>query len=146
MERLGKPKFFTQGGDWGSAITTNLAKLYPDNVLGAHLNMFFVMPHSNAKTLFLHVLGHLFPSWAFGSPTNHMFSMKTFFLEAMKESGYMHIQATKPDTVGVSLNDSPLGLAAYILEKFSTWTNNQFRSLPDGGITKSRRRLLRRYD
>ena len=39
----------------------------------------------------------------------------------MGESGYFHIQATKPDTVGVGLNTSPLGLAAYIIEKFSTW-------------------------
>ncbi|KAK0411861.1 hypothetical protein QR680_005884 [Steinernema hermaphroditum] len=136
MERLGKPKFFTQGGDWGSAITTNLAKLFPENVIGVHLNVIFVMPHSNAKTFGLHLLGHLFPSFTFSSPTQHQFSMKTLFLETMRESGYFHIQATKPDTVGVALNDSPLGLAAYILEKFSTWTNLQFRHLPDGGITK----------
>ena len=43
------------------------------------------------------------------------------FLFIMGESGYFHIQATKPDTVGVGLNTSPLGLAAYIIEKFSTW-------------------------
>nr|CAD2200368.1 unnamed protein product [Meloidogyne enterolobii] len=48
----------------------------------------------------------------------------------------MHIQATKPDTVGVGLNDSPIGLLAYILEKFSTWTNPSYLSLPDGGILK----------
>jgi hypothetical protein len=36
--------------------------------------------------------------------------------------------------VGVALNDSPIGLLAYILEKFSTWTNPGFRSLPDGGV------------
>jgi hypothetical protein len=40
----------------------------------------------------------------------------------MGESGYFHIQATKPDTVGVGLNTSPLGLAVYIIEKFSTWS------------------------
>ncbi|KAI1290785.1 Epoxide hydrolase 1 [Halotydeus destructor] len=54
----------------------------------------------------------------------------------VKESGYMHIQATKPDTVGTALNDSPAGLAAYILEKFSTWVNPAYRDLADGGLTK----------
>jgi juvenile hormone epoxide hydrolase len=49
---------------------------------------------------------------------------------------YIIFKMTKPDTVGVSLNDSPIGLLAYILEKFSTWTNPGFRSMPDGGILK----------
>ena len=43
------------------------------------------------------------------------------FKYILAESGYLHLQATKPDTVGVALNTSPLGLAAYIIEKFSTW-------------------------
>jgi len=48
----------------------------------------------------------------------------------LAETGYMHIQATKPDTVGVGLNTSPLGLATYIIEKFSTWTNREYVILP----------------
>ena len=48
----------------------------------------------------------------------------------------MHIQATKPDTVGAALNDSPVGLAAYILEKFSTWTNPDNVNKTDGGLTE----------
>lgn len=44
------------------------------------------------------------------------------------------IQATKPDTVGVGLSSSPMGLAAYIMEKFSTWTNPAWRELGDGGL------------
>ena len=46
-------------------------------------------------------------------------------------------QATKPDTVGVGLSSSPLGLAAYILEKFSTWTNPAWRERSDGGLDGS---------
>lgn len=38
--------------------------------------------------------------------------------------------------LGTVLQDTPAGLAAYILEKFSTWTNSKWKSLPDGGITK----------
>ncbi|TMS12363.1 Epoxide hydrolase 1 [Larimichthys crocea] len=62
--------------------------------------------------------------------------MEKMVVESIKESGYMHIQATKPDTVGRGLNDSPVGMAAYILEKFSTWTNRDFRNLQDGGLTR----------
>ena len=56
-----------------------------------------------------------------------------FFL---KEMGYMHLQATKPDTIGTALSDSPVGLAAYILEKFSTWVNPTYIDRPDGGLTE----------
>jgi hypothetical protein len=59
-----------------------------------------------------------------------------YLAELLKETGYMHIQATKPDTVAAGLNDSPAGLAAYIVEKFSTWTNRENRNCSDGCITK----------
>ncbi|XP_002740929.2 epoxide hydrolase 1-like [Saccoglossus kowalevskii] len=52
----------------------------------------------------------------------------------LRESGYMHLQATKPDTVGFGLNDSPVGLAAYILEKFIGWTNPHYLDLDSGGL------------
>jgi juvenile hormone epoxide hydrolase len=58
------------------------------------------------------------------------------FINLLQESGYMHIQSTKPDTIGVALTGNPVGLAAYILEKFSTWTNADYRNLPDGGLEK----------
>jgi len=81
-----------------------------------------------------------FPSWYFGENGQKEYS-KVFpffdkFSDLMLESGYMHIQSTKPDTVATALRDSPVGLAAYILEKFSTWTNREYRNLPDGGLTK----------
>merc|ERR550534_1514722 len=46
----------------------------------------------------------------------------------------MHVQATKPDTVGVALSDSPIGLAAYILEKLATWTDRSKMERDDGGL------------
>lgn len=58
------------------------------------------------------------------------------FMDLLQESGYMHIQSTKPDTIGVALQNNPVGLAAYIIEKFSTWTNPDYRNLADGGLTK----------
>lgn len=54
----------------------------------------------------------------------------------LMESGYMHIQSTKPDTVGFALSDSPSGLAAYILEKFSSWTDMKARDTDCGLLDK----------
>lgn len=49
---------------------------------------------------------------------------------------YIHLQLTLYFPSGRGLNDSPVGLAAYILEKFSTWTSRDFRNLEDGGLTR----------
>jgi len=67
---------------------------------------------------------------------NKIYPLSEKFSVMISESGYMHLQASKPDTVGFALHDSPLGLAAYILEKFSTWTNYGYRSLNDGGLSR----------
>lgn len=65
-----------------------------------------------------------------------IYPFATKFINLLQESGYMHIQSTKPDTIGVALQDNPVGLAAYIIEKFSTWTNPDYRNLADGGLEK----------
>lgn len=58
------------------------------------------------------------------------------FMYLLQETGYNHLQATKPDTIGSALMNNPVGLAAYIMEKFSTWTNPDYRQLADGGLDK----------
>lgn len=136
MERLGFKRFYLQGGDWGAIIAVNLAKLYPAQVAGVHLNMMPVLPDSSVTVAVLELMGSLFPKWTFSSPDHHTHSIFGKLWEIAVESGYMHLQATKPDTVGAALNDSPIGLAAYILEKFSTWTNADHRMLEDGGLTR----------
>ncbi|CAJ0570041.1 unnamed protein product, partial [Mesorhabditis spiculigera] len=135
MTRLGFQKFYLQGGDWGAIVTTNLAKMYKENVLALHVNMNGAGSFHGIG-LVKAILGSFAPKLFFASPNQANFSIFSLFGMIMAESGYMHIQGTKPDTVGVALNDSPIGLAAYILEKFSSWTNLEFRDLPDGGITK----------
>ncbi|KAF7690053.1 hypothetical protein HF521_011857 [Silurus meridionalis] len=136
MKRLGFSQFYTQGGDWGSIITTNMAQLEPKIVKGLHIN--FAPPFkTNLTMLSSMLLGHYFPR-LFGF-THHditrIFPLgQKLIVNRLKESGYMHIQATKPDTAGRGLNDSPVGLAAYILEKFSTWTDHTFSNLEDGGL------------
>ncbi|XP_068088964.1 epoxide hydrolase 1 [Hyperolius riggenbachi] len=138
MRRLGFREFYAQGGDWGSQICTNLAQIAPSNVKGLHLNMVFASSNSPVFLLSI-LLGKYFPG-LFGfqeEDVRRLFPFgKKVIGHVMKESGYMHLQATKPDTGGCGLNNSPVGLAAYILEKFSTWTDPAFRDYEDGGLEK----------
>jgi juvenile hormone epoxide hydrolase len=129
MDRLGFKKFVVQGGDWGSAVGSFISILYPESVIGFHTNMCGTMvPMAQLKML----LATFFPSLLVEEPLKERFAGQS--MHVIEESGYMHIQATKPDTVGVALTDSPAGLAAYILEKFSTWTNRSWKNKMDGGL------------
>ncbi|XP_037945600.1 juvenile hormone epoxide hydrolase 1 [Teleopsis dalmanni] len=134
MLRLGYRKFFVQGGDWGSVIGANIATLYPESVLGYHSNM---CNNLSPKAALKGFIANLLPSFFAPEGFRDLFfpqSKKLSYL--IEESGYFHIQSTKPDTIGHALTDNPVGLAAYILEKFSTWTNPNYRNLTDGGLTK----------
>ncbi|XP_010224840.1 PREDICTED: epoxide hydrolase 1 [Tinamus guttatus] len=138
MLRLGFSEFYAQGGDWGGLICTNLAQIAPNNLKGLHLNLASV-----TRLGFSHVLSVLLGCYLpglFGFQDEDFKRMYPFLEKGvyriLRESGYAHIQATKPDTVGCGLNDSPVGLASYILEKFSTWTDPEFCNLEDGGLEK----------
>ena len=133
-ERLKFKKYLVQGGDWGSLVVSNIGRMFPENIYGVHLNMAFIP--RNLKTTLLQIFGSYFPTLVWKDREFDSYSVKKMFIEIIKETGYMHIQSTKPDTIGVGLNDSPIGLMTYILEKFSTWTNPSFRDLPDGGLEK----------
>lgn len=135
MLRVGFDKFLVQGGDWGSIIGSNVASLFPENVLGYHSNM---CGNNSPMGQLKMVLASFFPSWFVDSEYADFYKgLGHLFSTIMEEMGYAHIQASKPDTIGNALIDNPTGLASYILEKFSTWTNTAFRSLPDGGLTKT---------
>nr|XP_020642300.1 epoxide hydrolase 1 [Pogona vitticeps]XP_020642301.1 epoxide hydrolase 1 [Pogona vitticeps]XP_020642302.1 epoxide hydrolase 1 [Pogona vitticeps] len=138
MRRLGFHEFYIQGGDWGSLIGTNLARIAPSHVKGLHLN-FVALPSMRCKVLLSVLLGKYLPRLFGFKPKDveRLFPfMPKVLIRLLMESGYFHIQATKPDTAGCGLNDSPMGLAAYILEKFSTWTDPSFQQLEDGGLEK----------
>lgn len=132
MLRIGHKKFYLQGGDWGAIILSNLATLFPENVIGLHSNMCSV---SGLKVLLKLFITSIHPPLFMPQESVHkvfpVFTRLSFLLE---ESGYFHIQATKPDTVGVPLGQSPSGLAAYILEKFSSGTNITYKTREDGGL------------
>jgi len=133
MKRLGHNQFYAQGGDWGSVVTTNMATLYPKNVLGLHLNSCASMhPRANLRRM----IASFYPQMFMSAEEEKMyFPFSKLFSLIIRETGYMHLQWSKPDTVGVGLSNSPLGLAAYILEKFSTWTNDGYWTKEDGALT-----------
>lgn len=135
MDRLGHKTYYVQGGDWGSVITTIMSVVHPERVLGLHIN--FLTPKIGVIGYLKYAFGSVFPSY-FMTPDEEarMYPLKKNLLFFLEESGYLHIQATKPDTVGSSLGDSPAGLAAYILEKFVTASDRGSRDLPDGALTK----------
>ena len=111
MQGLGYARFGAQGGDWGSAVSVCLGFKHPEQLLGIHLNFIsssFAPPlHEGERPL---------------APDEQAFlDARSRWFDA--EAGYNRIQATKPQTLGYGLNDSPAGLAAWIAEKFRSWTD-----------------------
>lgn len=136
MKRLGHEKFMFQGGDWGAGVGALIAAFFPQNVIGLHTN--FAMVSLGVRDWLRLVVADLgFPSLVFQDPENEVKRMNPLskcIFNVLNEWGYSHIQMTKPDSVGAGLNDSPAGMAAYILEKFSTWTNSANTGKADGGL------------
>ena len=108
MSVLGYKGYFAQGGDWGALVTTHIGLQDQKNCKGIHLNMVVVSPDPETMqdlTKF---------------EENALASMG-FYQEW--DSGYSKQQSTRPQTVGYGLVDSPIGQAAWILEKFYQWTD-----------------------
>jgi hypothetical protein len=138
-------KYYVHGEDWGSIIASALAQMYPIRVSGIHITMAsFIFP-LDLGFISSSILTDLFTNLMLTEQekqSNITFSFKKRFNKMLRESGYMHIQGTKPDTVGVGLTDSPAGLMAYILEKYSTWSYNYDTEIinhHDGSLDKFQR-------
>lgn len=111
MHELGYSRFAAQGGDWGSAVSIALGLDHPDRMIGIHLN---------------YLAGRFFLGGTINEPQDD--EVANAFLADIRgwwdsEGGYSHLQATKPQTLSYGLNDSPLGLAAWIVEKFQSWSD-----------------------
>ncbi|XP_049807840.1 juvenile hormone epoxide hydrolase 1-like [Schistocerca nitens] len=135
MERLGHNKFYIQSGNWGGIIGTALAQYFPTSVLALHVN---ICPAEGLMSMIKGTIGSFWPTLFVERRYAHkVFPYWTNILNTvLQEMGYLHLQASKPDTIGIVLQTTPVGLAAYILEKFSTWTDPSWKTLPDGGLTK----------
>lgn len=107
-KELGYSHFAAQGGDWGGGVTEQLAIAHSDVLLGFHLNN---IPYT-----------HLF------ARLDNLSQDEKAYMAALgpwqsQEAAYAAIQGSKPQTLGYGLNDSPVGLAGWIVEKFRSWSD-----------------------
>ncbi|MDG1027017.1 MAG: epoxide hydrolase [Gammaproteobacteria bacterium] len=110
MERLGYEQYAIAGGDWGAIINRYLANNYPDRLIGLHSNMVLANPPAD-ETVRNNV----------SEAESTLREARTAYMQ--NEVGYQQIQRTKPQSLGYGLNDSPAGLAAWIVEKFHGWSD-----------------------
>ncbi|MEV0843773.1 epoxide hydrolase family protein [Actinocatenispora sera] len=109
MGRLGYDRFVAHGGDWGGVITTLLGGRFPEHVLGIHTTLAQAPP---------------------GLPTGGLTAAERTWVDQtrdfwLRRAAYAKQQATRPQTIGYSLVDSPVGLLAWILDKFAEWTDTE---------------------
>ncbi|WP_417824124.1 epoxide hydrolase family protein [Thalassospira lucentensis] len=109
MDRLGYHKFAAHGGDWGGVITAILGGRFPKQVLGIHTTLAQAPPELTTDGL---TAGER--KWTEDT--------RDFWLH---HAAYAKQQATRPQTIGYALVDSPVGLLAWILDKFAEWTDTQ---------------------
>ena len=110
IKELGYEKIVAQGGDFGAAVSTALALRHPEIILGLHLN---------------YIPGSYFPFLGSGEKLSeeenlYLKSADEWYRE---EGAYAHQHRTKPLTLAYGLNDSPVGLCAWILEKYYGWSD-----------------------
>jgi len=105
---LGYRRFGAQGGDWGAFITARLGVSHADRLAGLHVNLL-----SLRRDL---------PRPANPTPEERVY-LDDLAVWLREETGYQWIQGTKPQTLAFGLTDSPAGLAAWIVEKFRTWSD-----------------------
>ncbi len=110
MTGLGYARFGAQGGDWGSMVTGLLGARHASRLIGIHMNMQPFRPPREHRTM-----DGLSPE-----EIAELGEARAFMAE---ETGYQKIQGTRPQTLSYGLNDSPAGLAAWIVEKFRTWSD-----------------------
>lgn len=108
MARLGYERYVAQGGDWGAMVTCAIAQHDPAHCAGIHINMVITTPDPDTM--------------------DNLTPLEQSALQGMQhyqdwDSGYSKQQSTRPQTVGYGLVDSPVGQAAWVLEKFWAWTD-----------------------
>ena len=100
---LGYRRYGCQGGDWGASISTVIGHRHPESVVGIHLNL-LIVPRDPRLS----------------DDPEYSKQLKHFLADG---AGYQAIQGTRPQTLAFGLADSPAGLAAWIAEKFRSWSD-----------------------
>jgi len=121
MGRLGYDRFLAHGGDWGGNITTVLGGRFPAHVLGIHTTFAAAPPGLSMAGL---------------SAAERAWAEETRDFYDGPHGAYAKQQATRPQTIGYSLVDSPVGLLAWILDKFAEWSDT--RDSPFETISRDR--------
>ncbi len=111
MAELGYTSYIAQGGDWGSAISLAVAALDPEHCEAVHVNLLMLPPPRDVA-----------------NPMSLATAQERVLLERTARhqregSAYMKLQMTKPQSLGYGLYDSPIGLCAWITEKFHDWSD-----------------------
>ncbi|MFD2523251.1 epoxide hydrolase family protein [Emticicia soli] len=123
MDKLGYKKFAVHGGDMGAGIAGIMSGIAPYNLIGTHINSDFFAVAG---------LG-MFPA-----NDSSLTDAEKIGLEQMKQykkdgTAYLEIQATRPNTIGIALTDSPVGQLAWMAEKYKEWTDKD-KELPEDAI------------
>lgn len=118
MARLGYDRYVAQGGDWGSAITTALGALHPNQCAAIHVTLAMgLRPNADGDLT-----------------REEQRALDRIQYYHDWDSGYSKQQSTRPQTLGYGLVDSPAGQAAWILEKFWAWTDCEGH--PENALTR----------
>jgi pimeloyl-ACP methyl ester carboxylesterase len=123
MERLGYHRFGAAGSDWGTSITTSIGQQGPGHVIGLHLMPPLAPPD---------------PATFNDLTEKELSALESLRHSGESDSGYSTEHATRPQTIGYALVNSPAALCAWIIEKFWTWTDHD----GDLGSVISRDELL----
>jgi pimeloyl-ACP methyl ester carboxylesterase len=117
MQQLGYDKYIVQGGDWGALITRRIGEAYADRLIALHFNMLFAYPAPGVE-----------PDMSQVTPDEQK-RMADAMTRIAGGTGYMSMLTTKPQTLAMAHNDSPAGMAAWLLEKYQQWCD-----LDDGDL------------
>lgn len=130
MKRLGYTRYVSQGGDWGARVSESLARQEPPGLLGIHMNLLLTAPPEIVRANNA------------GDPPPAGLSEKeraAYEQRKMRTLGYFIEQATRPQTIGFGLADSPVGLAAWLLDHDPhsyEQMAHAFEGHPEGGLTR----------
>ena len=118
MSRIGYSRWVAQGGDWGAAVTILLGQQKPAGLAAIHLNFPLVVPQELPSS---------------GLSPEEERAARGYLAWVHDGSGYARIMATRPQSIGYGLADSPAGQAAWIYEKFQAWSDNT--GVPESALT-----------
>jgi pimeloyl-ACP methyl ester carboxylesterase len=131
MKRLGYTHYVAQGGDWGAKVSEALAHQAPQGLLGVHMNLLLTLPPEVNRAV------------ALGEPAPESFTEEEKMAynqrKALNPIGYLVEQVRRPQTIGYSLAESPVGLAAWLLDHDPhsyELLANAFQGQPDGDLTR----------